>query len=533
MGNTQVPPASDREVEEHFVQYAFSVSRSCDIEKLKGSISNLRQYVGVQIHLQKDWEHKHSKPSDLSHNKKFVRKGIPDTMRRLVFLAKYELDEDKCKEEYEEELEKTNKEILEIMKEDKPALTQVPRHYLNDHGLENLETVIYLLNKECVIEYAPMLINAVAFLLIYLPVDETYCVAKRMMESSLKLCLDPTTKKHMRWHFSFTKAGHFHMLNSFIRSYIDTTRFKTRSILVKLHSIRYDINELLDEMFKYFFSTFLSADHAIDIFTFYYAEGVKVLFRFANALMRNHKDTIKSVDDPEKVHDVFQEATLSKTDWNEVFKYAFSYKLTSKNFEIYKNNRVLDHEEEEFKILTDFLPNVDECPSTILSMKQFYRLWVMLPECLQVRTPKLVYSSVDDEQSLTALYDKLKPYNDKNLVKCVFLTIRTTDHDIFGIFLDAIIYKTIDHYIGSGDSFLYGFYEDKHLTHFCASKNNHYCHGGPDYLQFGGGVEGAAIYIKESLQEGQTNPSDTFGNDILTSNREKFFQIEKIEVIMI
>lgn len=108
-------------------------------------------------------------------------------MRRVVFLAKYELDEDKCKEEFDKELEKTNKEILEVMLEDKPALAQVPRHYLNDHGLESLETVVHLLNKESIIEYAPMLINAVAILLIYLPVDEAYCVAKRMMESSLKI----------------------------------------------------------------------------------------------------------------------------------------------------------------------------------------------------------------------------------------------------------------------------------------------------------------------------------------------------------
>lgn len=337
----------------------------------------------------------------------------------------------------------------------------------------------------------------------------------------------------MRWHFAFTKAGHYHMLNTFIRSYIDTTKFKKRSILIKLHSIKYDVNELLDEMFKYLFTTFLSADHSIDIFTFYFSEGVKVLFRFANGVMRNHKETIKSVEDPEKVHEVFQHATLTKTDWNEVFKYAFSYKLTSKNFELYKNNRVLDHEEEEFKILTDFLPNVDESPSTILSMKQFYRLWVMLPEYLQVRTPKLVYSSANDEQSLSALYEKLKPYEDKDLVKCCFLTVKTTDNDIFGVFLDAVIYKSINHYIGSGDSFVYGFYEDKHITHYCASKNNHYCHGGPDYLQFGGGLDGAALYLKDSLQEGQTNPCDTFGNDILTSNREKSFQIASIEVIMI
>lgn len=54
-----------------------------------------------------------------------------------------------------------------------------------------------------------------------------------------------------------------------------------------------------------------------------------------------------------------------------------------------------------------------------------------------------------------------------------------------------------------------------------------------DYLQIGGGGDGPAIHLNDTLQEGQTNASETFGNDILTSSKETFFKVAAIEVIMI
>ena len=98
------------------------------------------------------------------------------------------------------------------------------------------------------------------------------------------------------------------MIATFIQSYIDTTKFKSRSVLKRFREIGYDITDLLDEMFKYFFTSFHRTDRIVDIFTFFIFEGVKIIYRFAYASMKVHKSTIKSVEDPEKIRPIFQEA---------------------------------------------------------------------------------------------------------------------------------------------------------------------------------------------------------------------------------
>lgn len=82
-----------------------------------------------------------------------------------------------------------------------------------------------------------------------------------MIDHSTKILGDPKQKKLMRWYFSFTKSDYFQFLGAFIQSYIDTTKFKKRSVLLKFQSIGFDINELLDEMFKYIFTSFLKFDY--------------------------------------------------------------------------------------------------------------------------------------------------------------------------------------------------------------------------------------------------------------------------------
>lgn len=209
----------------------------------------------------------------------------------------------------------------------------------------------------------------------------------------------------MRWYFSFTKQDYFKLIGAFVMSYIDTTKFKKRSVLIRLQKIGFDINELLDEMFRYVFCTFLKADHMIDIFTLFYIEGVKILFRFAYASMKVHKPVIKGVDDPKLVRETFQAAAYGKTDWTNLHYHAFRYRVSRSNYDINKTDKVeLTNEREEYKIVSDFLPNDSHCPSEILSLKQFYRLWMMLPEYCQVRVPDLLYSSATDGYLLSTLY---------------------------------------------------------------------------------------------------------------------------------
>ena len=113
------------------------------------------------------------------------------------------------------------------------------------------------------------------------------------------------------------------------------------------------------------------------------------------------------------------------------------------------------------------------------------------------------------------------------------MIIKTLDGDIFGTFLDTVITKTIKSYIGSTDSFLFGFYSDKRAQYFSQRVNSQYCIGGDDYIQIGGGADGPAIRLNDTLQEGQTNPCETFASPKLTSTEDTFFAVKSLEIILL
>jgi hypothetical protein len=98
----------------------------------------------------------------------------------------------------------------------------------------------------------------------------------------------------------------------------------------------------------------------------------------------------------------------------------------------------------------------------------------MLPEYCQIRVPKLLYSSIEDGYSLSTLYQKGNKYHEKMSVKFCFLIIRTLDGDIFGAFIDSILYRSITKFFGSSESFIFGFYEDRRITHYSENINQNY-----------------------------------------------------------
>lgn len=64
-------------------------------------------------------------------------------------------------------------------------------HILSDSGLEALETILYLIYKENpTIDYSPILINVVSYLLVYLPSGEAYAVTKKMIARSTTMLAD-------------------------------------------------------------------------------------------------------------------------------------------------------------------------------------------------------------------------------------------------------------------------------------------------------------------------------------------------------
>ncbi len=128
---------------------------------------------------------------------------------------------------------------------------------------------------------------------------ETFYVVKTIVTSSLEAIRNEEDKMLMRWHLTCEKNEYFYLLTTFLKSYLNTTLRKKRSILKHLHSIDFDFSKYVDKSFKTFMTAFVPINVALDIMMVFLVEGVKVMFRYTYAIIKMQKEFIKDLQNPE------------------------------------------------------------------------------------------------------------------------------------------------------------------------------------------------------------------------------------------
>lgn len=114
-----------------------------------------------------------------------------------------------------------------------------------------------------------------------------------MINSSQEAFKSADGQALIRWHFTFEKGQYFRLLSTFIKSYLNTTVRKKRSVLLHMNKIGFDFNTYVDVAFKSLCGHFVSLPTALDILMMYLVEGVKILFRYTYAVLKAHKSLVK------------------------------------------------------------------------------------------------------------------------------------------------------------------------------------------------------------------------------------------------
>lgn len=83
-----------------------------------------------------------------------------------------------------------------------------------------------------------------------------------------------------------------------MKSYLNTTVRKKRSVLMHMNKIGFDFNKFVDISFKSMIGHFVPLPIAIDILMMFLVEGVKILFRYTYAVLKAHKGFVKKVANP-------------------------------------------------------------------------------------------------------------------------------------------------------------------------------------------------------------------------------------------
>lgn len=102
------------------------------------------------------------------------------------------------------------------------------------------------------------------------------------------------TQALLRWHFTFERAQYFKLLGTFVRSYMDTTVRKKRSVLLHFNKIGFDFSRFVDAAFKSLLTSFVPLPVAVEVLMMFLVEGNKILFRYTYALLKCNKKFIKA-----------------------------------------------------------------------------------------------------------------------------------------------------------------------------------------------------------------------------------------------
>lgn len=146
--------------------------------------------------------------------------------------------------------------------------------------------------------------------------------------------------------------------------------------------------------------------------------------------------------------------TKSDTQWAKLAEHAYKYPLTTEKLHFLDTEAYQTTEEhKEYQTVEDFLPAGVKFPSEILNLEQLYRMYMWLDKFVRIRTPKLIYSTNNDGFNITTLYMKVHPFKDD--FKSMFFIIKTTNDEIFGAYLDFVLYRNDTNFFENEKTFVF------------------------------------------------------------------------------
>ncbi|AQZ11222.1 OXR1 (YPL196W) [Zygosaccharomyces parabailii] len=193
--------------------------------------------------------------------------------------------------------------------------------------------------------------------------------------------------------------------------------------------------------------------------------------------------------------------------------------------------------------LNGYLPSTKK---RLLTPEMCDEIRTLMPTRIQLYTDwHLLYSLEQHGSSLQSLYHNVAPKNNSPLRVGYVLVIRDNKHGIFGAYCNEPFHPTSDRrYYGNGECFLWKMEkvpnvrignEKNHQDHMQGDDEKWQFRGYPytginefaiycqsNFLSMGAGDGHYGLWCDDNLLRGVSNPSLTYGNDVLSREGKKF-----------
>jgi len=255
------------------------------------------------------------------------------------------------------------------------------------------------------------------------------------------------------------------------------------------------------------------------IFDAFMNEGVKVLYRFALAVLDHNRDALMRTTTSKEFKQVLHAQTAAcSVDVDLLMKNAFAYPLKRKELHL---DEPLEQSPIEDSLPVFYRPKIAQS-SLIIEDDKFEILWAWIPHRMGIKDPVFVYSADKHGWSLSTITHRCAKEG-PNIV-----LIKSDSGAVFGAFLTHPLDITRSEFYGDRDCFLFTLAPGTSCYKWTMT-NDLFIKAGADHFIIGGGGSGYGLFIHRDMW-GRSDCSDTFDNPPLDAARTDKFQILALEI---
>lgn len=522
----------------------FKINSFLDINLLKNHTPSLNYILEEDKKLEqycteKVFKHVMTKKNlfESKNCKNLIRSGVPLKYLRELLLKLFDIFEDPKKtiEYYISNYENMSETVIKnhcskSMGDYVPNFSgletlneSLPVNYLNEKGYCKLREILWIINSiKMDIEFSPIIINIVKLLLIVCTPEETYAIIRSLIEINNNI--NETGK--IRWHFRFSFEGNDKIIKSIMQSLMDISNKSGKETFQHFENINFPAQKLFEDMVYGFFMDYLNFSALMRLLPFYLLEGVKPLYRMCYALIKTLRLDILNINNPDDVIKIVRQKAKEITDLNKLFNIAFSYKLNRSNN---KYEEIKYQEDQLISTMKNLYYLPKNCESNILSNAEFLKMWSQLPQILRPNDLQKIFEANVDGYSLRNIYNLAEKHKMKQGL--IFL-IETTKDEVFGGYLSNFLSLTGGKFIRPTESYLITIRPNQEIFPLIGNTEN-VLRCDQEYVMFGNGNDGPAIFIKADMHSGISNPNNCFCKERLVASQDGLFEISKFEVFLL
>ena len=478
---------------------------------------------------EKVFNHVLSKPNlfESKNAKNLVRAGVPpkylhDFLLKLFNLS--DIKENKYKAQYEYTFKthdpKNLDDFIPFFTGFKTFKESLPVHYLNENGLLVVKEILWMINNTYSnIEFSPIIIQLISFILVFCNKYETYEIISKILEQDYNI--KETSK--IRWRLRFNYNDNIKIITSITECLREISTISGKELFEHFQKIHFRPEQLYEDLCFGFFYKHFNFYGMVRLLPFFLLEGIKSVYRLIYAIEKVLKEELEAITQKDKIIQKTRELCNMLENITDLFEISYTFKLT-------RNNNKYDFqkppEDQPFtnKRNQYYLPKVVG-EGNILTDWEIVHLWEVLPYEFAILDMKLIFQGEKDGYNLKNILQLEETYSK---VSNILFLIETNEDEKFGFAMNRLTIHTDNKFYRPNTSILISIKPQLKIY----SPNNdseEIIYIDTKTLIFGNGPNGPAIHLDNNLVEGDSYEGGCFNNPSLVGTNNHF-KIKKIEL---